>query len=71
MSPKGDIIMSKQLERKSLSDVMSKYATITVHSGYGGIISPWERELLKYYQSRQIVNIWINPVDCHAYIKIQ
>lgn len=70
MSPKGDTIMSKQLVRKTLSDVM-QYAAITVYSGNGGIISPWERELLKHYQSRQIVNIWVNPIDCHAYIKIK
>lgn len=71
MSQKGDVIMSKQLVRKTLSDVMPKYATITVYSGHGGIISPWERELLKHYQSRQIVNLWVNPIDCHAYIKIK
>lgn len=63
--------MGKQLERKTLLDVMPKYATITIYSGHGGIISPWERESLKYYQSRQIVNIWVNPIDCHAYIKIK
>ena len=62
--------MSKQLVRKTLSDVM-QYATITIYSGNGGIIFPWERELLKHYQSRQIVNIWVNPIDCHAYIKIK
>ena len=63
--------MSKQLVRKTLSDVMPKYATITIYSGHGGIISPCEREFLKHYQSRQVVSIWVNPVDCHAYIKIQ
>lgn len=63
--------MDKNSRGKTLSDVMPKYAAITVYSGHGGIISPWERNLLKHYQSRQIVNIWVNPIDCHAYIKIK
>lgn len=62
--------MDKNSREKTLSDVM-QYATITVYSGHGGIISPWEREFLKHYQSRQVVNLWVNPVDCHAYIKIK
>lgn len=62
--------MSK-LKKKILSDVMYKYGEITLYSGNGGIICPWERELLKYYADREIVSIWGNPVDCCAYIQIK
>lgn len=58
-------------KKKILSDVMYKYATITLYSGHGGIICPWERHLLKYYADREIVSIWVNPVDCHAFIHIR
>lgn len=62
--------MSK-LKKKVLSDVMYQYASITIYSMNGGIICPWERELLKYYTDREIVSIWVNPVDYHAYIQIK
>lgn len=59
------------LKKKFLSDVMYQYGTITVYSGNGGIICPWERELLKYYADCEIVFIWVNPINCHAYIQIK
>lgn len=62
--------MSK-LKKEILSDVMYKYGEITLYSGNGGIICPWERELLKYYTDREIVSMWVNPVDCHAFIHIK
>lgn len=60
-----------EVKKKFLSDIMRKYAQITVYSGNGGIICPWERELLRYYSNREIVYMWVNPVDCHAYIHIK
>lgn len=60
-----------RLKKKLLSDAMYQYGTITVYSGNGGIICPWDRELLKYYADREIVSIWVNPVDRHAYIQIK
>lgn len=60
-----------QLKKKILADVMYLHGEITVYSGNGGIICPWEREFLKYYADREIVSMWVNPVDCHAYIQIK
>lgn len=62
--------MSK-LKKKILSEVMYKYGEITLYSGNGGIICPWEKELLKYYADCEIVFIWVNPVDCHAFIHVR
>lgn len=59
------------LKKKILSDVIYKYGEITVYSGNGSIICPWERELLKHYADREIVFMWVNPVDCHAFIHIR
>lgn len=67
---KGTHTMDK-LKKKILSDVMYQYASITIYSGNGGIICSWERELLKYYADREIVSMWVNPVDCHAFIHIK
>lgn len=53
-----------------LKDIMYKYGTITVYSGNGGVVSPWDRELLRHYAGRPVLNIWVDPVDIHAYIKI-
>lgn len=60
-----------QPRKKILSDVMYKYGTITLYSGNGGIICPWDRNLLKYYTNREIVSIGVNPVDRHAFIHIR
>lgn len=67
---KGTHTMDK-LKKKILSDVMYQYASITIYSGNGSIICSWERELLKYYADREIVSIWVNPVDRHAFIHIR
>lgn len=63
--------MERQLTKNILSNAMAKYGTITAYSDHGGIIFPWEREQLKHYRNRQIIHIWIDPVNCHAYIKIK
>lgn len=63
--------MERQPTKNILSDAMAKYGTITAYSGCGGTIYPWEREQLKHYRNCQIVSLWIDPVDCHAYIKIK
>ena len=60
-----------EVKKKILADVMYQYGTITLYSGNGGIICPWERNLLKHYTNREIVSMWVNPVDCHAYIHIR
>lgn len=62
--------MSK-LKKKVLLDVMYQYASITIYSMNGGIICPWDRCLLKHYADREIVFIWVNPVDRHAFIHIR
>ncbi|MCM1218799.1 MAG: hypothetical protein NC548_30310 [Lachnospiraceae bacterium] len=53
-----------------LKDIMYKYSTITAYSGNGGTIYPWDRKLLRHYAERPVLDIWVNPVDIHAYIKI-
>lgn len=53
-----------------LKDLMYKYSTITVYSGNGGTVHPWDRDLLRHYVDRPVLGIWVNPVDIHAYIKI-
>lgn len=58
-------------KKKNLADVIYKYGEITAYSGNGGIICPWDRDLLKHYVSREIVFMRVNPVDCHAYIQIK
>ena len=63
--------MGEQSRKSILSDVMYKYGTITVYSGNGGIICPWDRDLLKYYVNREIVSMWVKPVDRHAFIHIR
>lgn len=60
-----------QLKKKILSDIMYQYGEITIFSGNGGIICPWDRNLLKHYANREIVFMWVNPVDCHAYVQIR
>lgn len=60
-----------QIKEKILSDVMYAYGHITVYSGNGGIIFPWDRDLLKHYANRRIVFMWVNPVNCDAYIQIR
>lgn len=60
-----------RLDKKLLSDVMYQYGTITVYSGNREIICPWEKDLLKYYADHKIEFMWLNPVDCHAYIHIR
>ncbi len=62
--------MSK-LKKKILSDVIYKYGKITVYSGNGGIICPWDRNLLKHYAKREIVFMRVNPIDYHAYIHLK
>lgn len=59
------------VKKKMLSDVMYQYGQITLYSGNGGIICPWERDLLKYYANREIVSMWVNCIDCHAFIHIR
>ena len=67
---KGANVMSK-VKKKMLSDVMSKYGQITLYSENGGIICSWERDLLKYYANREIVSMWVNCIDRHAFIHIR
>lgn len=63
--------MGEQSRKSILSDVMYKYGTTTVYSGNGGVICSWDRDLLKHYAGREIVFMWVNCIDCHAYIQIR
>lgn len=63
--------MAECTEKKTVSDFMYKYGTITIYSEHGGMVCPWDRDLLKYYKNREVVFVWINPVDCHAYLQIR
>jgi len=53
-----------------LNDILYKYGTMTIYSGNGGMVYPWNRELLKHYKSRPVLYIWVDPIDIHAYVKI-
>ncbi len=53
-----------------LNDILYKYGTMTVYSGNGGNVQPWNRELLKHYKYRRVLHVWVNLVDSHAYVKI-
>ncbi|MDE7266655.1 MAG: hypothetical protein K2N89_04230 [Lachnospiraceae bacterium] len=63
--------MIEYVENNTLSDFMYKYGRITVYSEHGGMIHTWERDLLKYYKDRKVVFVWVNPINCHAYIQIK
>ena len=54
-----------------LADVMYAYGTIILYTKHGGMVLPCDRGLLKHYADREIVSMWVNPVDCHAYIQIR
>ena len=53
-----------------LNDILYKYGTMTVYSGNGGTVHPWNRELLKHYLDRPVLHVWVNPADLHVYVKI-
>jgi hypothetical protein len=53
-----------------LNDILYKYGTMTVYSGNGGTVQPWNRELLKHYLDRPVLHVWVNPADLHVYVKI-
>lgn len=55
----------------SLADVMHGYGTITLYTKHGGMVLPRDRELLKHYADREIVFMWVNRIDRHAYIQIR
>lgn len=63
--------MDRQPDKTILSDLLSKYGTITVSSEHGGRVHSYERDLLKHYKNREVIYLWIDPVDCHAYVTIK
>lgn len=63
--------MSGQSGKTILADVMYGYGTITLCTKHGGMILPCDRGLLKHYADREIVSMWVNCIDRHAYIQIR
>lgn len=53
-----------------LNDILYKYGTITAYSGNGGVVHPWDRELLKHYRNRPVLHVWLDLVNLHAYVRI-
>lgn len=65
------LIMDRQPDKMVLADLMYRYGTITISSGHGGRVCSHERDLLRHYRNREVMNLWVDPVDCHAYVTIR
>ena len=70
-NPMEELVMDRQPEKMILADLIRRYGTITVSSGHGGRVYSYERDLLKHYRNREVINLWVDPVDCHAYVTIK
>lgn len=68
---KEGLVMDRQPDKMVLADLMSRYGAITVSSGHGGRVYSYERDLLRHYRNREVIHLWVDPVDCHAYATIR